>query len=189
MTMNIKTLLTATALLGALATADVANADNWRRRPAPAYQQSSDLDIIGTARLTARRGTVEFAVTPKMRRDGLQLMTNSSYLRIHEVELVYSDDFVERLTGNELGRYSAGTLLTIQRGRPAGLRHVRVTYSTSGRQRNARLHLVQMHDGDGWTSDRDIKKSERKRDRVERTDDYYEDDDRRRTDDYYWDGR
>jgi hypothetical protein len=174
MTMNIKAILTATALLGALATTGVANADHDRRRPAPAYRQASDLDIIGSARLTARRGTVELTVTPKMRRDGLQLMTNSTYLRIHEVELVYSDDFVERLTGRELGRYSAGTLLTIQRGRPAGLRTVRVTYSTSARQRNARLHLVQMHDGDGYTSDRDIRKSERKRAREDRTDDYYE---------------
>lgn len=187
--MNLKTILTATALLGALATADVANADNWRRRPAPAYHQTSDLDIIGTARLTARRGTVEFTITPKMRRDGLQLMTNSAYLRIHEVELVYSDDFVERLTGNELGRYSAGTLLTIQRGRPAGLREVRVTYSTSGRQRNARLHLVQMHDGDGYTSDRDIRKSERKRAREDRTDDYWEDERDEREREYYYDER
>lgn len=180
--MNIKSILTATALLGALATADVAQADDWKRRSAPSYHQVERLDVIGTARLTARRGTVEFAITPKMKRDGLQLKTNARFLKIHSVELEYSDGFVEKLSASELGATPRDSLLTIQRGRPAGLREVRVRYSTSARERNAKLQLIQMHTDDGYTSDRDIQKSKRKRAREDRDDDYYKND---RGDDRY----
>jgi hypothetical protein len=187
MTMNIKKFLTATALCGALTmTAGIASADHERRRPTAAYHQSSGLDVIGSARLAARRGTAEFRITPEMRRDGLQLLTEARFLRVLSVELEYSDGFIERLTGRELGRMSDGSLLTIQRGRPPGLREVRVTYQMSGRDRRARLHLVQIHDGDGYTSDRDIRQADRKRAREDRTDDYYEGErDRRYYDDYY----
>ena len=84
-----------------------------------------------------------------------------------------SESLPTRLTGRELKTMSDGSLV-IQRGRPPGLREVRVRFRTSGRDRGARLQLVQIHDGDGYTSDRDIERAERKRAREDRTDDYYE---------------
>ena len=106
-----------------------------------------------------------------MRRDGLQLLNEGRSLRILSVELVYSDGFVEKLKTREIGALPSNSLLTIQRGRPPGLREVKVRYAT-GRldrsERRSRLHLVQIHDGDGYTSDRDIERANRRREDADR---------------------
>lgn len=165
--MHIKNLLSIAALAGALFSAGVASADHeqryergqgrvWHRRHADTN------DVIGTASLGARRGVVEFKVTPNMRRDGLQLRTSAARLRILSIEMEYSDNRVVVLSGNILRRgIMDGDLLTIQQGRPAGLRFVRVSYAMNRRDRSASLELIQVHTGSGYTreGDRDFDSS------------------------------
>jgi hypothetical protein len=151
------TLIAATALLGALATSDLAHADHPTRRETPSYRAHDQFDVIGRARLTSRRGEVSFTVTPEQRRDGLQLASNTPDLRILAIELVYSDGRVERLRGRALRTaFRDGALITIQRGRPPGLRHVHVRYALPRYTRRAALQLVQLHTGDGYTHERDL---------------------------------
>jgi hypothetical protein len=166
--MNTKHILSLTALLGALVTSGVAAADDhWERRRADVYQRDyraqSDLDVIGTARLDARRGTAIFKITPGVRRDGLQLATDARRLRVESVELEYSDGFVDRLGTNDLRTDRYNGLLTIQMGRPPGLRVVRIRYTIGARDRGASLQLIQMHGGDGYTDKADIREGERRR--------------------------
>jgi hypothetical protein len=159
--MNIKTILSLSALAGALATASVASAeDRWDRSDrSSSYDRyhHRDLDVIDSASLRARRGTVEFTFTSGQRRDGLQLYTDARQLTILSIELEYSDGRITRL-----GRRTVTDgLLTIQRGRPPGLRKVRVKYTTARNDRRATLALVQIHDGDGYTSEADQRDDER----------------------------
>jgi hypothetical protein len=176
--MSIKHILSLTALAGALATSGVAMAEDrghWERRKSERVRHA-DLDVIGVARLTARRGTATFKITPEQRRDGLQLRTDARGLRVLWIEFEYSDGFVKRTRGVDLGS-QYGQLLNIQYGRPPGLRLVRVRYALdhdndrygrSGYRRPARLELIQAHTGSGYTSDEDIRQADRDRDRAER---------------------
>jgi hypothetical protein len=182
MNMSIKHILSLTALAGALATSGVAMAEDrghWERRQSERVRHA-DLDVIGVARLTARRGTATFKITPEQRRDGLQLRTDSPGLKVLWIEFEYSDGFVKRTRGVNLGSQH-GQLLNIQYGRPPGLRLVRVRYALdsntndrydrygrSNYRRSARLELIQAHTGSGYTSDEDIRQADRDRDRAER---------------------
>jgi len=150
--MNTKLFLSMTALVGALGLSNLAHADHWRDRESTTIRhRERTLDVIGSARLNARRGEVTFTITPEMRRDGLQLITGKQGVRVLSVEFVYSDGRVERVRGRSL---EAGDPLTIQDGRPPGLREVRVRYSAN-RSGRARLDLVQIHTGSGYTREVD----------------------------------
>lgn len=183
--LNLKHFISLTTLAGALATAGVAQADGWRghhhRNVDDQQQQSyddqsyddgyrSNLDIIGTKTLRPGRGVATFTVTPGVRRDGLELRTGASGLRILAVDFVYSDGRIVRLPGQNLRTQRDG-LLTIQTGRPPGLRQVRVSYRAPTYQRSgydsrydngyvaqpaATLQLVQLHTGDGYTHTDDL---------------------------------
>lgn len=181
--MRTKHFLSITALAGALLTGSVAFADHDRRAPYTSnhdaygyrgddgyrdYDQRGyrhDHDVIGRERMSARRGTASFAITSNMRRDGLQLATNARALRVVSVELEYSDGFVERLNARQLREHGDG-LLTIQTGRPPGLRHVRVHYTLGAYDRGATLELIQLHTGSGYTSDADIARAQRLREQA-----------------------
>jgi hypothetical protein len=127
---------------------------------------NTGLDLIATARL-AGGGTATFRITPEMKRDGLQLWTDAQRLQIRSIELEYSDGFIERFSGAQLGTsVTNGSLLTIQRGRPPGLRVVRVQYAAPRWARGAVLGLVQIHDGNGYTDAADIRTAEAKRQRA-----------------------
>jgi hypothetical protein len=181
MNMSIKHILSLTALAGALTTSGIAMADqgHWERQRSSQVRRG-DLDVIGVARLNARRGTATFKITPEQRRDGLQLRTDAPGLRVLWIEFEYSDGFVKRTRGVDLGS-QYGQLLNIQFGRPPGLRVVRVRYALdnnndrynrygdrSNYRRSARLELIQAHTGSGYTSDEDIREADRDRDRAER---------------------
>lgn len=158
--MNIKNILSIAALAGALFTAGgVASADDQRyERSGRVWRHERAVrdDVIGVAALEGRRGVVEYRITPNMRRDGLQLRTDAQRLRILAIELEYSDGRIVELTGQKLKRgLTDGQLLTIQRGRPAGLRYVRVSYAVNRRERGATLELIQVHTGSGYTREGD----------------------------------
>jgi hypothetical protein len=155
--MSIKTILSTAALAGALATASTAaQADHDRRERTSVRQRDAEPDFVGTAVFRRGRGTVEFKMTPNERRDGLQLVTDAEQLRVRSIELEYSDGKIVTFRGSKLrDGLVQGQLLTIQRGRPPGLRIVRVTYSASNSDRGAKIALVQIHDGDGYTKEGD----------------------------------
>ena len=155
--MNTKLILSATALAGALVTGNLAYADHLQGSfPARVDSLRGEPDLIGTARLDEGRGEVTFNVVPQQRRDGLQLRSDASNVRIISVELGYSDHRVEGLYGRELhSAMASGQTVTIQRGRPPGLRFVRVRYAMPPNSYPATLQLIQIHDGDGYTSKAD----------------------------------
>ena len=157
--MNIKTILSLSALTGALAVSNLAHADHVERRDrATVDPRRYGADVIATARLDDRRGEVTFQITPEMRRDGLQLRSNAQDLRIVSVELGYSDGRIEGLRGPELRTaMRSGQTVTIQRGRPPGLRFVRVRYRAPASGGSSTLELIQIHDGDGYTSRSDLR--------------------------------
>jgi hypothetical protein len=179
--MHMKKLLSMTALAGALATSSVAFADHdrWergrvttidhRRARAEAPRRQAALDVIDTERLAEGRGVATFLFESGMRRDGLQLTTDAQRVKILSVQLEYSDGRVVEVDPRQ--GLTAGSLLTIQRGRPPGLRVVRVAYAMNRRDRGATLQLVQIHDGDGYTHEEDLWK-------YHDDDGYYPDDDR-----------
>jgi hypothetical protein len=141
-------------LAALLATAGVASADPYSYRHHRVHEER-ERDVVGTERLDEGRGTAIFRVTPEMRRDGLQLSTNMPGLRIISVDFGYSDGRVVRLPGRQLRGIQDG-LLTIQTGRPPGLRTVRVRYLNDVRYGTGVLQLVQLHTGDGYTHDEDL---------------------------------
>ncbi len=156
----------AAALLGALSlgTAGVAAADHDHDRDRDRdgyrdYDRYDDERVLDTRRLRRDRGRVVFDVTPGLRRDGLLLVTDGR-VAISKIQFVYSDGRVATLKARRLARMpnDDGTL-TIQTGRPPGLRHVRVWYRLAPRQRSAELSLVSF--GDGYTDEEDLRDSER----------------------------
>jgi hypothetical protein len=161
------------ALFGALsitATAAVASADHDRDRDryddryydADRYYDMTR--VLDTKRLRNTRGQVEFDVEPGLRRDGLMLVTNGT-VGIRKIEFHYSDGRVVTLKGRKLERLpqESGTI-TIQTGRPPGLRHVRVWYAQetdrySRYDRDATLKLISF--GDGYTDEEDLWENQR----------------------------
>jgi len=152
--MRLKRILSATALVGALATSPLAFADHFRRGDVERAPWRG-ADVIGATRLADGRGEVTFAVTPQMRRDGLALRADHPGVRILTVELGYSDGRVEGLRGGALRDAMAfDSNVVIQRGRPPGLRFVRVRYAVRTYEAPT-LELIQIHDGDGYTTKAD----------------------------------
>jgi hypothetical protein len=158
--MKLRSILTISALAGALATSStIAQADrgrHGRHDRVTVRQRDTSPDVIGTARIRGSRGVAEFRLTPGERRDGLQIWTDANRLRVRSIELEYSDGRTVTFRGNVLrDGLVPGELLTIQRGRPAGLRVVRVAYVGGRDDRGSRLSLIQIHDGDGYTREGD----------------------------------
>jgi len=159
--MTYKTILSIGALAGALATTTtLAHAEHpdQRGRDRIVSPVRGEADVIDSANLRAGRGEVTFRFTSGQRRDGLMLSTSARDLRILGVDLQYSDGLVEQLRGRELrlALTDDGTAV-IQRGRPPGLRAVRVSFALPRSERRARLELIQIHDGDGYTSEADLR--------------------------------
>jgi hypothetical protein len=188
--MKLKNIISSLAMIGALGSGGAAFAQRWtghhhsnsnsdsnyENRDGTWHRTRSRADIIGTGRLDEGRGTVAFTFQSGMRRDGLALSTNAGHLRILSVEFVYSDGRVVR----ERVRQSLGDgqMMTIQTGRPPGLRVVRVRYAMGSddsygydQSSSARLRLIQIHTGDGYTHDEDLWKNHP-------DEGYYPDDDR-----------
>jgi len=180
--MKLNKILSLTALVGALGISNVALADHDRNRDrASSGRRSYDLDVIGTARVTEGRDHVTFRVTPKMRRDGLQLFVDAPNLRILAVEFEYSDGRVVQLRGRNLRQaMPERALITIQQGRPPGLRFVHVYYAMGYSDRAGSLRLVQLHTGDGYTHEADLWENQDRRvyRRGEVRDRSFDDDDR-----------
>ncbi len=146
-----KNLITA-ALFGALSlgTASLAVADHDRDRYESRYE---DQRVLDTKQLRNDRGRVEFDLTPGQRRDGLLLVTDGR-VAVRKIQFVYDDGRVVTIGARKLARLPQdGGALTIQTGRPPGLRHVRVWYKVGARQRSAQLQLVSF--GDGYTDEQD----------------------------------
>jgi hypothetical protein len=153
--MKINKILMMAALAGTLATSGAAFADSRNTR---ASTHADQLDVIGSAQVRNTRGDVTFTITPEMRRDGLQLQTDAYGLQILSVSFQYSDGRIVVQRGRDVAveRSANDSMITIQRGRPPGLRVVRVKYAASSRDRSGRLQLVQIHDGDGYTHEEDL---------------------------------
>jgi hypothetical protein len=154
--MSIKHILSITALAGALATtSSIAHADHERgRRTTTTTRVRTAPDVLGTATIRRHRGVAEFTVTPNLKRDGLQLLTDADGLRIRSLELEYDDGRIVTFKGSILlDGLVSGRLLTIQKGRPGGLRMVRVKYIASSNDRGAKLSLIQIHTGDGYSKE------------------------------------
>src|SRR5690348_2800560 len=103
MNMSIKHILSLTALAGGLFVSNAAMAEDqghWERRGSTQrVRYADDLDVIGVARLNARRGTATFKITPEQRRDGLQLRTTAPGMKVLWIEFEYSDGFTKRTRG------------------------------------------------------------------------------------------
>lgn len=158
------------ALVGALtfgtANLAIADRDHGRRHDDDRYESRyrDDERVLDTKRLRSTRGRVELDVTPGLRRDGLMLVTDGR-IGIRKVQFVYDDGQVVTLKGRRLAAMPQDTgSITIQTGRPGGLRHVRVWYSLASRERSAQLQLVSY--GDGYTDEDDRREHRpRRRDR------------------------
>jgi hypothetical protein len=112
-----------------------------------------DLRVLDSQRVRRERGRVELDLTPGLRRDGLMLVIDGS-LAIRKVQFVYDDGEVTSLSSRKLARMpNENGRITIQVGRPPGLRHVRVWYALPQNERSARVQLVSF--GDGYTDDND----------------------------------
>ncbi len=167
--MKLKNIVSSLAMVGALASSGAAFAQSWT-----GHHRSDDndtsarrhtrvrvkADIIGTRQLDEGRGVATFKIKPEMRRDGLALATDGANVKILSVEFVYSDGrVVKERVRQTMGD---GQAMTIQTGRPPGLRTVRVRYAMNDNDYydsysySTRLRLVQLHTGDGYTHEEDL---------------------------------